>query len=163
MSARGVTLIEGLISMVVAAVGVSGVAGLVIASSTIVRRTQARTQATELAQRELERIVALGCNPDPAAWCNNITALDGRTTTVWAGVDSVLAEAAPANASSRAYRIDVDVDPPYEGAERGVPVIERALDGASARGSVVNVRVTVSWLEGNRPRQAAALQTRMAP
>jgi hypothetical protein len=158
-------MLEAMISMVIAAVGVSGVAGLVLTSSTVVRRTQTRHQAEELARRELERIAAIGCNPDPAAWCSNITALDGRTSTVWLSVDSGLQTTAPAtpDPSLRAFRIDVDVDPPYEGAERGAPVIERSLDGAGARGSIVNVRVTVSWAEPTRPRQAAALQTRLAP
>ncbi|MFT3709132.1 MAG: prepilin-type N-terminal cleavage/methylation domain-containing protein [Archangium sp.] len=165
MKQRGVTMLEAMISMVVAAIGVSGVASLVVTSSAVVRRTQTRQQATEIARRELERIAAMGCNPDPAAWCNNITALDGRTSTVWLSVDSGLQTTAPTGVDSslRAFRIDVDVDPPYEGAERGSPIIERPLDGATGRGSVVNVRVTVSWTEPKRPRQAAVLQTRMAP
>jgi hypothetical protein len=157
-------MLEAMMSMAVAAVGVSGVAGLVVTSSTVVRRNQTRNQATDLARRELESIQALGCNPDPAAWCNNIQALDGRTSVVWLSVDSGLRTTAPTapDSSLRAFRVDVDVDPPYEGAERGAPLIERPLDGVS-RGSVVNVRVTVSWTEPNRPRQAAVLQTRMAP
>lgn len=165
MTTRGVTMLEAMVSMAIAAIGISGVASLVVASSTVVRRTQTRQQATEVARRELERIAALGCNPDPAAFCGNIMALDGRTSTVWLSVDSGLTTAAPTtpDPSLRAFRVDVDVDPPYEGAERGSPVIERPLDGASGRGSVVNVRVTVSWVEARGPRQAAVLQTRMSP
>jgi prepilin-type N-terminal cleavage/methylation domain-containing protein len=161
---RGVTFVEVMISMAIASVGITGAAGLVMASSTVVRRTQARAQAQELVQRELEGLVARGCLPDPSAWCSNITALDGRSTRVWLGVDSELLTVAPAtpDPTVREYRVDVDVDPPYEGTERGFPRIERPLDGATGRGSAVNVRVTVSWLEGQR-RQAAVLQTRMAP
>jgi prepilin-type N-terminal cleavage/methylation domain-containing protein len=164
MRRSGATLIEVLISMAVAGIGITGVAALVVSSSNVVRRTQARAQAQELAQRELEGLVARGCLPDPSAWCSNITALDGRSTTVWLGVDSQMLVVAPAtpDPSVREYRVDLDVDPPYEGTERGFPRIERPLDGATGRGSAVNVRVTVSWLEGQR-RQAAVLQTRMAP
>jgi hypothetical protein len=162
---RGVTFIEAMMSMVVAAIGVSGVVSLVVASSTIVRRTQTRNQALALAQRELEDIVARGCNPDPAAWCNNIQALDGRSSSVWLSVDSGLKATAPTtpDPSLRQFTIDLDVDPPYEGAERGFPRIERPLDNGATHGSVVNVRVTVSWVEPNRSRQAAVLQTRMSP
>ena len=162
---RGVTFIEAMVSMAVAAVGISGAASLVVASSTVVRRTQTRAQATELARRELEDIEARGCNPDPVAWCNNIQALDGRVRTVWLGVDSGLRTAAPAtpDPSLRQFTISLDVDPPYEGAERGFPVIERPLDGAGTRGAIVNVRVTVSWPEPGRDRQVTVLQTRMSP
>ncbi len=161
---RGVTLVEALVSLVVAAIGISGVASVLIASSRMVRRTQTHAQALSLAQRELEGIAALGCNPDPAAWCNNVTALDGRRSSAWLSVDSGLRTVAPAtpDPSLREYTVHVDVDPPYEGAERGSPVIERPLDNGSLRGSVVNVRVTVSWLEGTR-LQSEALQTRMSP
>lgn len=163
MSARGVTFAETMVALAVAAVGITGVVTLASASSTFARRTQTRAQALALAQRQLEDIAALGCNPDPAAWCNNITALDGRVTSVWQSVDGAVRTAAPAvDTGQRRFDLSVDVDPPYEGAERGSPVIERPLDGAS-RGSVVNVRVTVSWVEPGRGRLAEALQTRMSP
>lgn len=164
MKRRGATLIEALMAMVVAAIGVSGVASVLIASSRTVRRNQIHQQALTLAQRELEGIASLGCNPDPAAWCNNITALDGRRTQVWLGVDSGLRTTAPTGPAAqglREFNVLVDVDPPYEGNERGSPVIERPLADAT-RGSVVNVRVTVSWREGTRV-ETEALQTRMAP
>jgi hypothetical protein len=84
---------------------------------------------------------------------------------VWLSVDSGLKTTAPTtpDPSLRQFTIDLDVDPPYEGAERGFPRIERPLDNGATRGSVVNVRVTVSWVEPNRSRQAAVLQTRMSP
>lgn len=162
---RGVTFIEAMMSMVVAAIGVSGAASLVVASSAVVRRTQTANQAQLLAQRELEGIVALGCNPNPAARCNNVQALDGRSSSVWLSVDSGLRVTAPTtpDASLRQFTVAVDVDPPYEGAERGFPRIERPLDNGAVAGAVVNVRVTVSWLEASRGRQAVVLQTRMSP
>ncbi len=164
MKRRGVTLVEALVTLVVAAIGVSGVASVLIASTRMVRRNQTHQQALSLAQRELEGIVALGCNPDPAAWCNNITVFDGRRSQVWLSVDSGLRTTAPAtpDPALREYTVSVDVDPPYEGAERGSPVIERPLDNGSLRGSVINVRVTVSWREGQRV-ETEVLQTRMAP
>lgn len=164
MSPRGITLIETMMAMVVAAIGITGAVSLATASSSFARRTQTQAQALALAQRQLEDITARGCNPDPAAWCNNVTALDGRTSSVWQSVDGALHTTAPAgnDLGQRRFDLVIDVDPPYEGTERGSPVIERPLAGAS-RGSVVNVRVTVSWVEPGRGRQVEALQTRMSP
>jgi len=162
---RGITLVEALMSMAVAVVGITGAAGLVTTSSRVVRHTQTRNQAVELAQRELEDVVSRGCNPDPAALCSNIQALDGRTSTVWLSSDSGLKTVAPTtpDPSLRQFQISLDVDPPYEGTERGFPRIDRPLDGLTGQGAIVNVRVTVSWLESNRNRQVAVLQTRMSP
>ena len=170
---RGMSLVETLVALAVAAIGMTGLAALVIASSTVVKRNFALTQAQAVAQRELERIVALGCNDN----CANIKQLDGNTRNLFWNSTGELSETAPATGASNPIKVEfhvaVDVDPPYEGSERGVPRLDRPLDGTdtvvgSATGSMVNVRVTVSWLDtagtaASRPRQVFAMQTRMAP
>ncbi|MGV3621727.1 MAG: hypothetical protein ACO1OB_12960 [Archangium sp.] len=163
MKRRGATLVEALMAMVVAAVGVSGVASVLIASSKMVRRNQLHQQALTIAQRQLEGIASMGCSSDPAALCANIQALDGPQNTVWLSPDSTMRTTAPTanDTGQREFTVLVDVDPPYEGTERGSPAIDRPLFN-TARGSVVNVRVTVAWREGTRV-EAEALQTRMAP
>ncbi len=170
---RGMSLVETLVALAVAAIGLTGLAALVLASSTVVKRNFAITQAQAVAQRELERIVALGCNDN----CANIKQLDGNTRNLYWSASGDLTETAPATGASNPIKMEfhvaVDVDPPYEGTERGVPRLDRPLDGTdsvvgSATGSMVNVRVTVSWAdtvgrEAGRTRQVFAMQTRMAP
>ena len=163
MSRRGATLIEALMAMVVAAVGISGVASVLIASSRMVRRNQLHQQALTLAQRQLEGIASMGCNPDPTLRCANIQALNGRTFQAWLSPDSTLRTTAPTtpDTGQREFTVMVDVDPPYEGAELGSPLLNRAIAGTTNR-SAVNVRVTVAWRDGTRI-ETEALQTRMAP
>lgn len=170
---RGMSLVETLVALAVAAIGLTGLAALVLASSAVVKRNFAITQAQAVAQRELERIVALGCNEN----CVNIKQLDGNTRNLYWSNSGDLTETVPAvgsgNPIKMEFHVAVDVDPPYEGTERGVPRLDRPLDGTdtvvgSATGSMVNVRVTVSWTdtvgkEAGRPRQVFATQTRMAP
>jgi hypothetical protein len=72
---------------------------------------------------------------------------------------------------TRVYHVDVDVDgfgncnggSCFEGNETGAPVLARTLVPGQPPAHILNVRVTVSWLERDRPRQAVALQTRVAP
>lgn len=168
---RGMSMVETLVALAVSAIGLTGVAALVVASSTVVKRNYAVTQAQAVAQRELERIVALGCNDN----CANIKQLDGNARTLYWSATGDLTETAPptgpSNPVKMQFRVSVDVDPPYEGAERGVPRLDRPLDGTNTvvgavAGGMVNVRVNVSWTDTvgrGRPRQVAVMQTRMAP
>lgn len=170
---RGMSLVETLVALAVSAVGITGVAALVMASSTVVKRNYAITQAQAVAQREMERIVALGCNDN----CANIKQLDGNARSIYWNATGELTDTPPAvgptNPVKAEFRVAVDVDPPYEGAERGIPRLDRPLDGTnstvgSVAGEMVNVRVSVSWRDTSgrtaaRPRQVAVMQTRMAP
>ena len=168
---RGMSLVETLVALAVSAVGMTGVAALVMASSTVVKRNYAITQAQAVAQRELERIVALGCNDT----CSNIKQLDGNARSLYWNATGELTDTPPAvgptNPVKTEFRVSVDVDPPYEGSERGIPRLDRPLDGTNGvvgtkAGGMVNVRVNVSWVDAagrNRPRQVAVMQTRMAP
>jgi type II secretory pathway pseudopilin PulG len=167
------SLVETLVALAVSAIGMTGVAALVMASSTVVKRNYAITQAQAVAQRELERIVALGCNDN----CANIKLLDGNARSLYWNATGELTDTPPAvgptNPVKAEFRVSVDVDPPYEGAERGIPRLDRPMDTTNAvvgtlTGGMVNVRVSVSWQDtagktAARPRQVAVLQTRMAP
>jgi len=75
---RGTTLIEVAATMGILAMGIAAIGSLVLVSSTQNRRTNANAQAEAIAQRELERILALGCsngNSD-TNFCDNVRALD---------------------------------------------------------------------------------------
>lgn len=147
--------------------GLMGAAQVVLASSTLSRRNLAQTQAALIAERELERMIAMGCdNLDPNHPCANMVALDHTTRSVWWSAAGDAYETAPSSSdpTRREYHVALDVDAPgaFEGAELGEPDLARSLANAGA-GNQVNVRVVVSWAEPNRPRQAVALQTRIAP
>jgi len=168
---RGTTLIEVTATMGILAMGIAALGSLVLVSSNQNRRTFANAQAEAVAQRELERILALGCSNggSDTNFCDNVRALD-RT-----GYDlSWSAAALPGattTAGTRTYHLDIDVDGPgtcngapcFEGNETGAPLLTRALVPGQPAPRILNVRVTVSWLEPNRPRQAVVLQTRVAP
>lgn len=168
---RGTTLIEVLAAMGVMAMGIAAIGSLVLVGTGQNRRTLAMAQAEAIAQQELERILAQGCsngNSD-TAFCDNVRALD-RT-----GYDlswSVATQPTPGvTAGSRTYHVDRDVDGPgacngapcFEGNETGAPLLTRPLVPGQPAPRVLNVRVTVSWTEHDRPRQAVVLQTRVAP
>lgn len=170
-SRRGTTLIEVMAAMGVMAVGIAAIGSLVLAATSQNRRTLAMAQAEAVAQRELERVLALGCtngNSD-TAFCDNVRALD-RTGYDVAWGASALPGVAP-DPATRTYHVDLDVDGPgdcnggpcFEGSETGAPLLARALVPGQGPPRVLNVRVTVSWLERDRPRQAVALQTRVSP
>lgn len=149
----------------VLALGLASAMHVATASAAFSRRNLAQTQATLIAERELERLIAMGCDDliydQP---CNNLQAFDNTTRSVWWSADGE-AYVDPPGATDpprREYQVSVDVDPPYEGDELGEPNLRRPLAGAGA-GRQVNVRVQVSWTEPGRPRQVVALQTRMAP
>ncbi|WP_163990437.1 type IV pilus modification PilV family protein [Pyxidicoccus caerfyrddinensis] len=163
--ARGITLLETIATAAVLMVGILGVLTVLVATSRQNRRNNNQTQATLIAEQELERIVALRCMGSDAAPCSNIQALDDSVRQVWWSANSEMAEVAPAAGSTprMQYTVAVDVDPPVEGGEEGSPSLTRLVAGQSLpTGMIVNVRVTVSWKEPSVPRRAVALQTRMS-
>src|SRR5262249_42691350 len=149
----------------------AAISSLVLASTTQNRRTFAQAQAEAVAQRELERIVALGCTNggSDTAFCDNIRALDRSGYDVAWGVSGQLGTAA--SSATRVYRVDIDVDGPgmcngapcFEGSETGAPMLSRNLVPGQPTPRILNVRVVVSWVERERTRQAVVLQTRVAP
>lgn len=162
---RGFTLVEALVMGAVLALGLASAMQVATASAAFSRRNLAQTQATLIAERELERLIAMGCDEliddEP---CQNIKDLDRTTRSVWWSADGETSEEPPGatDPPRREYQISVDVDPPYEGEEHGEPDMTLPLLGARL-GRQVNVRVQVSWVEPGRPRQVVALQTRIAP
>lgn len=163
---RGATLIEVMATMAVLLIAVAGITLMVLGATRQNRRNLGAAQASMVAERYLEQIVARGCDDMAGNPCSNVKALDRSTFTVcWtAGGEALeipVADACPGGA--RDYRVAVDVDGHgttpggaalWEGAERGDPQIPAASN-------VLNVRVTVSW--ENDPPQVVALQTRIAP
>lgn len=170
-SRRGATLIEVIAAMGVMAMGIAAVSSLVLSATAQNRRTLAMAQAEAVAQRELERVLALGCTngTSDTIFCDNVRALDRTGYDVSWGVSTLPGTAT--TASTRTYHVDIDVDGPgncngdpcFEGNETGAPLLARALVPGQPAPHVLNVRVTVSWTERDRPRQAVALQTRVAP
>ncbi|MBZ4415267.1 hypothetical protein K8638_02080 [Myxococcus sp. RHST-1-4] len=151
-------------TMAVVVFGILGISLVVLASSKQNRRNLIHAQAGLIAEQELERIVSMRCAaPPPAAPCANVAALDDTTRTVWWSSNGTPREVAPGAGDPERlrYEVAVDVDPPFEGQETGSPVLNRLVAGQPLS-SVVNVRVTVSWLDADLGRRAVALQTRMA-
>lgn len=149
----------------VLALGLASAMQVATASAAFSRRNLAQTQATLIAERELERLIAMGCDDlSELEPCKNIKDLDRTTRSVWwsAGGEAYEDPPGAADPPRREYQISVDVDPPYEGDEHGEPDLTQPLVGAGL-GRQVNVRVQVSWIEPGRPRQVVALQTRIAP
>ena len=168
---RGASFIEVMAAMGVMAMGIAAIGSLVLATTAQNRRTLSQAQAEAVAQRELERVLALGCTngSSDTAFCDNVRALDRTGYDVAWGV-STLPGVAPLP-STRVYHVDIDVDGPgncnggpcFEGSETGAPLLARPLVPGQPAPHVLNVRVTVSWNEQSRTRQAVALQTRVAP
>jgi Tfp pilus assembly protein PilW len=163
--ARGLTLLETMATAAALMVGILGVLIVLVAASRQNRRNNNQTQASLIAEQELERIVSLRCMGSDAAPCANIQALDDSVRQVWWSANGEMSEVAPAAGAppQMLYTVAVDVDPPVEGGEQGSPSLTRVVAGQNlAAGLVVNVRVTVSWQEPSFPRRAVALQTRMS-
>jgi len=168
---RGTTLIEVVAAMGVMAMGIAAIGSLVLVATGQNRRSLAMAQAEAVAQRELEHVLALGCTngSSDTIYCDNVRALDRTGYDVTWGA-SVLPGQSSA-AATRTYHVDIDVDGPgncngapcFEGSETGAPLLARTLVPGQPAPHVLNVRVTVSWTERDRPRQAVALQTRVAP
>jgi hypothetical protein len=151
-------------TMAVVVFGILGVSLVVLASSKQNRRNLIHAQAGLIAEQELERIVAMRCTAEPpAAPCASVIALDRTTRTVWWSSNGTPREVAPGagDPARLRYEVAVDVDPPFEGQETGSPLLTRMVAGQPLA-NVINVRVTVSWLDPDLGRRAVALQTRMA-
>ena len=161
---RGATLVEVLATSTILLLGLGGAMMALGATSRQNRNTLSVAQAHAIAERELERFRAMGCtSPNLANPCANLSALDGDTSTVWQTADGPPLPSAPA-VPARRYDVAVDVDPPTESpGETGAPALDRVLASGSP-GSIVNVRVSVSWQEpGTSGERVVVLQTRVAP
>jgi hypothetical protein len=164
LSATIATLIMGLLAM----------GQIVLETVKQNRRTLAAQQARLLAERELEQLLSIGCIAPPNAPhpCQNIIDLETGAASAggplaarqvyWTASGPPQDVVGPIDPSKRLYTISIDVDPPFEGAERGAPDLTRQLANGE-QGSIVNVRITVSWTDSNNRRDAVAVQTRMSP
>lgn len=169
---RGATLMEAMATMVVLIVGILAVSLTVLAASRQNRRNLIQTQASVIAERELERIIAMGCTGVAPTPCSNVQALDGFTRPLWWAASGQPQEVAPGVGQTRLrFDVAVDVDPNvaglYEGIAQGSPAVNRFIDGQQLQ-QVINVRVLVSWQDSVTglsagTRRAVALQTRMVP
>jgi hypothetical protein len=172
---RGATLMEAMATMVVLIVGILAVSLTVLAASRQNRRNLIQAQASVIAERELERIIAMGCTGvPPAAPCVNVQNLDGFTRQMSWAVSGLPQEVVPGSPPPPGLLFDVavDVDPDaaglFEGVAMGSPALNRFVDGQQLQ-QVINVRVLVSWqdnlMSGLAPdtRRAVVLQTRMVP
>ncbi len=166
-ASRGVTLLEVMATMAVMLLGVAAAMTVVSQTTRSNRRTLTANQAQIIAERTLENIVQRGCQGSPT--CDTVR---DQTFEVWQTADGFLRNSAPTDPKivARKYTVDVDVDNPAvpgtmeAGSGLGEPALNRNL-AAGAAGTVVNVRVSVSWNEpGIRAdRQMVVMQTRMAP
>ncbi|MBN9688240.1 MULTISPECIES: type IV pilus modification PilV family protein [unclassified Corallococcus] len=164
-ASRGVTLLEVMATMTVMLLGVMAAMTVVSQTSVSNRRTLTANQAQVIAEQALERVMTLGClNP-------NCTNLRDETYSVWQTAAGALRAEEPVEPGlvAREYSVNIDVDNPkdpttMEGAKVGWPPLDRIVV-AGQTGTIVNVRVSVSWDEpGLRSdRQMVVLQTRMAP
>ncbi len=167
-SARGMTLIETMATMVVLSFGLLGVTFVVLQGSRTNRRTYAQQQAYAIAEMELERIIRMGCTR-AGPECSNLSPLDDTTSDVYWGAEGAYSTVPDAGAgtSPRRYRVAIDIDPPFEGAETGSPPTARVGTINGIQTTIVNVRVTVSWQEDglgpNPPTRVASVQTRVSP
>ncbi len=169
-NARGLSLLETAATAAVLLLGILGIMLTLLTTSRHNRRNNNLHQATLIAEQELERVVNLRCVGDPVGDpCVNIKQLDNSLREVWWSANGRMTETAPLPGSTpqQAYLLVLDVDPPFEGNERGAPALTRPVEPHGTvipAEQVVNVRVTVSWAEEpGAPRRAVALQTRMAP
>ncbi|GMU01968.1 hypothetical protein KH5H1_60880 [Corallococcus caeni] len=164
---RGVALMETMVASVVLVMGLMAALTLMVETNRANRRTLTATQAQTLAEQTLENIVSMGCTRAPP--CGNIATLDGSRSKVWqTAAGAVLTTRPQAPIVAREYEIAVDVDGAVqpglnENGSLGQPPLNRSLRGMGP-GNLVNVRVSVSWVEPARSgRQVVVLQTRMAP
>ncbi|MBN8469772.1 prepilin-type N-terminal cleavage/methylation domain-containing protein [Corallococcus exiguus] len=164
-ASRGVTLLEVMATMTVMLLGVMAAMTVVSQTSASNRRTLTANQAQIIAEQALERVMTLGCLDA------NCTNLQDENYSVWQTAAGALRTEKPVDPGlvAREYAVNIDVDNPknavtMEGAKLGSPPLDRIVVAGQV-GTIVNVRVTVSWDEpGVRSeRQMVVLQTRMAP
>lgn len=165
-TSRGVTLLEVMATMAVMLVGVAAAMTVVSQTTRANRRTLTANQAQIIAERALEEILTTGCQGTTD--CSN---LSNSSKKVYQTASGDLRDTAPVTPGllAREYDVTVDVDNgklpgTVEGGKWGNPAVNRPLVGTTT-GTIVNVRVSVSWTEtGVREgRQAVVLQTRLAP
>ncbi|MCY1044373.1 pilus assembly protein [Corallococcus sp. bb12-1] len=155
-------------TMVVMLLGIAAAMTVVSQTSYSNRRTLTANQAGMLAEQTLESLRAQGCSQDPQP-CANMAAWDNRRIIYYqtAGGEPTLTAPA-AGMIMRQYEVAIDVDGlpilgSIEGGSLGEPLVTRELL-PGLLGNVINVRVSVSWVEPNRTgRQVVVLQTRMSP
>ena len=169
---RGLTLLETLVTAAVLILGIGVVASTVVSIVRLNRRNLAQAQAYTLAEWWLERMTRMGCTGnDVNTACNDIKALDDSSRILYWNASGIPSTTAPTGPElARPYTVTIDVDPPFEGNELGVPRLSRpfAVPGSPNPVSLsltVNVRVTVSWEDELSRGQvhAVALQTRVGP
>ncbi|MGQ0505847.1 MAG: type IV pilus modification PilV family protein [Myxococcaceae bacterium] len=165
--ARGMTLNEGMATLVVLSFGLLGTTVVVLRGTNTNRQTFAQQQAYAIAERELERIVQMGC-VRAGTLCSNLATLEAtpseRVKDVHWSVEGAKADGG--TEGTRPYHVVIDVDPPFEGAERGSPPVDRMGVINGTQTTVVNVRVTVSWDDDGKtasPLRVVSLQTRISP
>ncbi|OJH42826.1 hypothetical protein BON30_00160 [Cystobacter ferrugineus] len=167
---RGITLLETLMTAAVLILGIGVVASTVVSIVRLNRRNLAQAQAYTIAEWWLERVTRMGCKADEEVNpCADIVKLetDPPVTLYWnaSGIPSETPPAAGANPEvARPYRVTIDVDPPFEGGEKGSPALDRQVAGMTLK-NTLNVRVTVSWQDelSRDEYHAVALQTRVGP
>lgn len=165
---RGVTLLEVMATMAVMLLGIAAAMTVVSQTANSNRRTLTANQAELIAERTLENIRAQGCSLAPP--CGNLVGLDGTREIFYQTAGGDLLTVKPAGVVARQYEVALDLDGlPLAGSFEnsttgvGVPPVSRVLANGKT-GNVVNVRVSVSWVEpGRTGRQVYVLQTRMAP
>jgi prepilin-type N-terminal cleavage/methylation domain-containing protein len=167
-SARGMTLIETMATMVVLSFGLLGVTFVVLQGSRTSRRSYTQQQAYSIAEMELERLIRLGCTRD-GFLCSNLVGFDGNTSTVYWGAEGAYSTSPDGGAgtTSREFQVAIDIDPPFEGAETGSPPTARIGVVNLIQTTIVNIRVSVSWREDTQadtaPMRVVSVQTRVSP
>jgi len=166
---RGITLLETLMTAAVLILGIGVVASTVVSIVRLNRRNLAQAQAYTIAEWWLERVTRMGCDAstNPTAPCGAITNLNNKPFTLYWNASGIPSEVAPPPGNkevARPYEVTIDVDPPFEGNEKGMPNVSREIAGVTLK-QTVNVRVTVSWRDelSRSDYHAVALQTRVGP
>lgn len=172
---RGSSLLEVMATMGIMAFGIVGLATAVGKTASDTRKNLRLTHGQMVAERVLEDLSLMGCTGAMPSPCAALMAKDRTARHYWVTAEGEMFDSTDTTGSTNPagrndmqyYHAAIDVDPPPEGSETGDPVINRPLAAGTA-GNVVNVRVVVSWIEGNinqvNPQyQTAILQTRVSP
>ncbi|EPX56608.1 hypothetical protein D187_007950 [Cystobacter fuscus DSM 2262] len=170
---RGITLLETLMTAAVLILGIGVVASTVVSIVRLNRRNLAQAQAYTIAEWWLERVTRMGCKAGEANPCSDIMLMDSDPpVTLYWNASGIPSETPPPPGASqevaRPYQVTIDVDPPFEGNEKGIPALGRQAPGTDATlvmKNTLNVRVTVSWQDelSRDDYHAVALQTRVGP
>jgi type II secretory pathway pseudopilin PulG len=166
---RGLTLLETLVTAAVLILGIGVVASTVVSIVRLNRRNLAQAQAYTIAEWWLERVSRMGCrSPNPDNPCADVRNLDNQAFSVFWNASGAPSEVPPPSGGSgvapRPYQVTIDVDPPFEGTEKGDPAVDRMVATVTLK-QIHNVRITVSWQDdtSGKDTHAVALQTRVGP